>query len=291
MRRPSPLSLAPRWRRRRLSLLAGALLVLALCAGAWAFLWEPRRLLVREIDVRVDCWRGAPLRVTLVSDLHIGSPGVGLPKLDAVTTQIQATQPDIVLLLGDFVIQGVKGGRFVPPETIAARLGQVRARLGVYAVLGNHDWWLDAPRVRRAFEAAGIPVLEDAAVRVRADADAFWLAGISDFWEGKHDVGGALASIADDAPVIAMTHNPDVFPAVPARVCLTLAGHTHGGQVNLPLLGRPIVPSRYGRRYAAGEVEENGRRLFVTTGVGTSIIPVRFRVPPEIVVLTVSASR
>jgi predicted MPP superfamily phosphohydrolase len=113
--------------------------------------------------------------------------------------------------------------------------------------------------------------------------------GISDYMTGRHDVGVALATVPPDgAPIIALTHNPDVFPDVPARVAITLAGHTHGGQVRLPFWGSPIVPSRFGQRYAAGHVVEGGRHLFVTTGIGTSIIPVRFRVPPVIDVLTLS---
>jgi predicted MPP superfamily phosphohydrolase len=112
-----------------------------------------------------------------------------------------------------------------------------------------------------------------------------WLGGVSDLWEGVHDVARTLRAVPDTVPVLLLTHNPDIFPTVPARVNLTLAGHTHGGQVRIPLYGPPIVPSRYGRRYAAGHVSENGRHLFVTTGTGTSILPVRFLVPPEIVVL------
>jgi predicted MPP superfamily phosphohydrolase len=101
-------------------------------------------------------------------------------------------------------------------------------------------------------------------------------------------VTGTLAKLNDDAPALLITHNPDLFPLIPPRVCLTLAGHTHGGQVAIPFVGRPIVPSRYGERYAIGHIQEHGRRMFVTSGVGTSIIPVRFRVPPEVVFLTIS---
>ena len=94
----------------------------------------------------------------------------------------------------------------------------------------------------------------------------------------------------DAAPIVLLTHNPDVFPDVHARVALTLAGHTHGGQVRLPIVGTPIVPSRFGARYASGHVVEGGRHLYVATGTGTSILPVRFRVPPSVVVLTVSGA-
>jgi predicted MPP superfamily phosphohydrolase len=152
----------------------------------------------------------------------------------------------------------------------------------VWAVLGNHDWWLDARRVRRALESVRISVLEDAAVPVRRGSCHFWLAGIGDFWEGRHDIARALESVPDAAPVIAFTHNPDIFPDIPPRVSLTIAGHTHGGQVYVPLIGRPIVPSRYGQRYAIGHIVEGNRHLFVSSGLGTSIMPVRFLVPPEI---------
>jgi len=157
-------------------------------------------------------------------------------------------------------------------------------------VLGNHDWWLDAPRVRSALESVGIPVLEDAATPLRRDSCAFWLVGIGDLWVGRHDVGKALSAVPEGAPIVAFTHNPDVFHRMPARVTLTIAGHTHGGQVYLPLLGRPIVPSEYGERYAIGHVVEDGRHLFVSPGLGTSILPVRFLVPPEVSVLRLSAA-
>jgi predicted MPP superfamily phosphohydrolase len=157
----------------------------------------------------------------------------------------------------------------------------------VFAVLGNHDSWFDHDRVKRALEQNGIPVIEESAVRIETPAGPLWVAGISDLWTGVHDVQAALAAVKDDAPVILLTHNPDVFPDVPRRVALTLAGHTHGGQVRLPFIGRPIVPSQFGQRYAAGHVIEDGRHLFVATGTGTSILPVRFRVPPDITVLTI----
>ena len=262
--------------------------ITALFLGGWAFWWEPRRLVVREESAVLPCWSGPPLRVAIASDLHVGSPYVGVEKLERVVAEINQGKPQVVVLLGDYVIQGVRGGKFVPPETIAAKLSALRAPLGVYAVLGNHDWWLDARRVANAFRAAGLHVIDDDAVPLAHGGGTFWLAGISDFLEGKHDPKLSLRNVPAEAPVVAITHNPDVFPDVPKRVCLTLAGHTHGGQVAFPIAGRPIVPSMYGEKYAIGHVhDEFGKQLFVTAGVGTSIIPVRFRVPPEIVFLTI----
>jgi uncharacterized protein len=190
------------------------------------------------------------------------------------------------VLLGDYVIQEVVGGKFVEPEVFAQNLKNLRARHGVYAVLGNHDWWYDGPRVRRALEGVGIRVLDDEVALVERDGQAVWLAGLADAWTNQTNVRGTLAQVTDESPVIALTHNPDLFVRIPPRVAITLAGHTHGGQVKLPFVGRLRVPSMYGQRYAAGHVVEDNRHLFVTTGIGTSIIPVRFGVPPEVVFLT-----
>jgi predicted MPP superfamily phosphohydrolase len=219
----------------------------------------------------------------------VGSPFHGLDQLRRVVALAQEAAPRLILLPGDFVIQGVIGGRFVAPEAAARELAPLSAPLGTWAVLGNHDWWLDAARVRHALGAEGIRVLEDGAAVVSDGRCRFWLAGIGDFMEGRHDVGAALAAVPEGEAVLAFTHDPDVFPEVPARVQLTVAGHTHGGQVALPGLGRLVVPSRYGERYAAGHVVEGGRHLFVSTGIGTSILPVRFRVPPEISLLVLRA--
>lgn len=272
---------------------------LLLCVGGaallppiWGFLVEPSSLRNESYELALPQWPVAcdGLRIAVLADLHVGSPFNGLGKLDAIISMTRRAEPDLILLAGDFVIHGVAGGRFTPPEEIAAALRGLSAPLGVWAVLGNHDWWFDATRVRSALESVGIPVLEDAATRLSSDSCTFWLVGISDFWEGRHDVGSALAQVTDPSPVVAFTHNPDVFPYVPARVDLTIAGHTHGGQVYLPLVGRPIVPSQYGERYAIGHVVEQGRHLFVSSGLGTSIIPVRFLVPPEVSVLTVRSA-
>jgi predicted MPP superfamily phosphohydrolase len=193
------------------------------------------------------------------------------------------------VILGDLVIHGVKGGEFVEPEPIAASLAKLRAEHGVIAVLGNHDWWYDGERVTAALRAEGITVLEDSAIAVEGVSPPLWIAGVSDRWTRAHDVARALAEVPDDAVVVAITHNPDVFVDVPPRVALTLAGHTHGGQVQVPGWGPPVVPSEFGMRFAAGHVEEEGRHMFVSVGVGTSILPVRFLVPPRVDVLTLRA--
>src|SRR5262245_34194328 len=264
-------------------LLAIVLLVL----GCRAFWWEPRSLALNEVRLDVPGWPPGKsgLRVAVLTDLHVGAPYIDLAKLRRIVDMTHAAHPDVSCFLGDLGIQGVRGGRFVSPEESCAVLQDLRAPLGLFAVLGNHDWWLDAPRVASALRSAGFSVIDDDAIRIEATGGSFWMAGASDFNEGPHNWRKALRRVDDSDPVLLITHNPDLFPLLPARVNLTIAGHTHGGQVNLPILGRLIVPSHYGSRYAAGEVIEDGRHLYVSTGIGTSIIPVRFRVAPEISIL------
>ncbi len=265
----------------------GALLVF------WGFWWEPDRLEVRRVTLALPGWPlgHAPLTMAVMSDLHAGSPHIDAAKIVRVVETVNAVRPDLVLLLGDYVIHGVVGGSRMGPAEIGGLLAGLQAPLGVYAVLGNHDWWDGAVAIRRALTRAGAAVIDNEAHRIDRPAGDFWLLGIGDAWEGSPKIDESLAGIRDGLPVFAFTHNPDLFPAIPARVTLTLAGHTHGGQVAIPLLGRPVVPSKFGERFAYGHIVEDNRHLYVTGGLGTSILPVRFRVPPEVVVLTIQPAR
>jgi predicted MPP superfamily phosphohydrolase len=276
-------------RRRRIALrvfglVAAALTMLAL----YAFWFEQRRLVLNEQTLDLPHWPDTlgGTRVALLSDLHIGSPYWHLPELDALVERTNQAQPDLVLLAGDYLINGVRFGHWIDPESIAAALSKLRAPLGVVAVLGNHDWWNNGHRVRRAFTDRGITVLENESLALERGNERFFVVGLADPLTRNVRMDKALAGVPDGAPFLVLCHEPDIFPDVPERAALTLAGHTHGGQVRLPLVGSLVVPSQYGQRYARGHVEEQGRHLFVTSGVGTSIFPVRFGVPPEIALLT-----
>ncbi|MEO8180032.1 MAG: metallophosphoesterase [Deltaproteobacteria bacterium] len=264
-----------------------ALVALALGCAVWAFWLEPRRLVFRELSLDVPRWPAelGGLRLALISDLHIGSPYWDLERLARLIAETNRRQPDLVLLAGDYLIDGVKFGSWVDPEAIARELGAVQAPLGTVAVLGNHDWWNDGVRVRRALESQGILVLENQAYAFTHAGREFYVVGVGDPLTGHAAVPEALAQVPPAAPFLVLVHGPDAFPAIDERASLTLAGHTHGGQVCLPWIGCPIVPSSYGQRFVAGHVVEGGRHLFITSGVGTSIFPVRFGVPPEVVLL------
>ena len=170
------------WRR-----LAGAAVcaVLALCL--WVFWWEPASLAVHEESITLRWAPQAPLRIAILTDLHVGSPFNGIAKLREIVDRTNEARPDVICILGDLVIQGVGGGRFVPPEEIAAELKLLRASAGVVAVLGNHDAWLDHDRVENALEQNGIRVLEETAAQFATRAGPVWVAGISDLWTGAHE--------------------------------------------------------------------------------------------------------
>lgn len=273
------------WRRRLWQWGAWclALLVLAFCVQA--FVREPAQLVERDQLLALPGWTPGcdGLRVDVLADIHTGSPYNGLDKLDRIVDTVIAGDADLVLLAGDYLILSVFLGSYVPPEDVAERLRPLAAAKPVYGVLGNHDWWKGGEQVARAFEAAGIRMIDNRSLPVQLDGCRLWLAGIGDLWEGRPDVAAAFADIPDDGtPVLALTHHPDVFARVPARASLLVAGHTHGGQVSFA----PLVDPRVGTPWVRGHYIEAGRHLFVSPGLGTSILPMRFRVPPEISRLT-----
>lgn len=299
--------------RRRFLQTLGVSGVGAVGFSGYAAAIEPGyRLNVTRYSVRPAQWTpGLKLSIAVIADVHAGGPLMPADRIRGIAERTNSLRPDLVVLLGDFAASHKFKTRSVPPEDWAAALSALKAPLGVHAVLGNHDWWDDlaaqragqGPVVgRRALEDVGIPVYENDAVRLEKGGRPFWLAGLGDQlafikgrrkgtfrkFEGVDDLPGTLAKVTDDAPVVLLAHEPDIFPSVPDRVSLTLSGHTHGGQVRL--FGySPRVPSRYGNRYAYGHVVEGDRNLIVSGGLGCSVIPVRFGVPPEVVMVDVHA--
>jgi uncharacterized protein len=287
---------------------AGASAAAATATLSGSALAEPFATRVKHYRLSPPRWPvGLDLKLAVIADLHACEPWMGRERIRRIVAHANALAPDCVLLLGDYVA-GDGMMRYADPiaeKDWARELGRLKAPLGVHAVLGNHDWWADADVQRRrrgtpaaglALLDAGIPIYENASVRLAKDGVAFWLAGLADqeaFWTqpmrtGRDDLTGTLRQIPDEAPVVLMAHEPDIFPHVPDRVSVTVAGHTHGGQVRI--LGyAPIVPSRYGNRYVYGHIVEQSRNLIVSAGLGCSGVAVRFGAPPEIVMLELTA--
>jgi predicted MPP superfamily phosphohydrolase len=254
-------------------------------AGFYALAIEPASFRVKRHDVALDAPDLKGLRIAVISDLHAGAPHIDAAKIARIVTMTNAAKPDVILLTGDYVIGGVVGGRHMAMEVIAQHLKGLRARQGVYAVIGNHDRWEDADRMTYVLNRAGIRVLENESVLL----DGFAVVGIGDDHTQAADPQAALRGVPPGTAAICFTHSPDVFATLPRTCTLTIAGHTHGGQVWLPLLGRPAVSgvSRFGQRYAIGVIREEGRTLFVSSGIGTSGLPLRFGVPPEVSLLEI----
>ncbi|MCX7890604.1 MAG: metallophosphoesterase [Rhodobacteraceae bacterium] len=267
-------------------------------AGRW--------LRLRHWTVAPAGWNARRLRIVMIADIHAGGPQMPLARVRQAVEAANALAPDLVAVMGDYRADHPFQIRTVAAEAVAEALGHLRAPLGAWAILGNHDWHDDrAATARRAgpvraghhLAAAGLTVLENEAVRLGAGSDAFWLAGLGSQrafrrrrgrpLAGTHDLAGTLSRLADDAPAILLAHEPDIFPEVPDRVALTLAGHTHGGQINL-WGWTPVVPSRFGSRYVYGHIREGRRDLVVSGGLGCSGLPLRFNRPPELTVVDLS---
>jgi predicted MPP superfamily phosphohydrolase len=294
--------------RRQFLAAVASFLAAGTSLGGYACAIEPYRLKFPRYRLTPARWpAGLKLKIAAVADVHACRPWMTAEHIRSIVAATNKQKPDIVLLLGDYVTHH----RFVSqPEDAQAwssALAELEAPLGVHAILGNHDWWED-PTVQsnragptpvgKALKAAGITVYENKAVRIAKDGAAFWLAGLGDQWaffydrehrnrrqtfgyEGVDDLDATLAQVTDDAPIVMMAHEPDVFARVSDRVSLTLSGHTHGGQVQF--LGyAPIVPSFYGQRYMYGHIHEAGRDLIVSAGLGCSGAPIRFGSPPEV---------
>ncbi len=286
-------------RRALFRLFGGAV---AAGAGLFSYAWiEPRyRLVTTRYRLTPPGFpkRDRPLRIAALADLHACDPWMPLSRIGEIVRTANALQPDLVVLLGDYVSAIHRfGTRPIAIGEWTAALARLEAPLGTFAVLGNHDWWEDPEGVRQGLTRRGISVLENDARKLRSpDGVEFWLAGLGDQlaygnprtgYRGVHDLPKTLRAFTDDAPAILLAHEPDIFPEVPGRISLTLCGHTHGGQVRFPLLGAPVVPSRFGQRYAYGHIVEGNRHLVVSGGLGCTTLPVRFGMPPEIVLLEI----
>jgi uncharacterized protein len=284
-----------------------ALFVLAL---GYAYFIEPLRLVVNQQTLTIKDWDTAldGFKIVAIGDIHGGSNAVDEAKLRKIVELTNEQNADLVVLLGDYVSQASsrlygEHALKMPLKTIAENLAGIKARYGVTVVTGNHDDWYGHDEVSNAFRAVRYTVLDDQIYTIDVGGHKLRILGLMDQlhvgnWSAYSGyLKEVIKTDAGTGPIIVLEHSPDDLPIISGDLLISpdlklmLAAHTHGGQVWLPLIGSPIVPSSYGQKYAYGHVQENGVDMFVTTGIGTSILPFRFMVPPEIAVLTIKSDR
>lgn len=257
------------------------LLIVVLILFIWSFFIEPNMLKVTEYNLQDRDLKG--LKLVFAGDLHIKPNQEN--RLVEIIDKINAQNPDIILFAGDFAA-GHKKDSTIPFSIYEKHLKRLNTKYGAYSVIGNHDYWAGYDNVKEMLERVGIKVLANSNESlILKNGKKLYIAGVEDLQTGSSNIKIALEG-TESNPTILLTHSPDVFVEVlKDNVNLTLAGHVHGGQIRLPFIGALIIPSKYGNKYSQGLIEEKGRKMIVTKGIGTSILPLRFNCTPEIVVI------
>lgn len=265
-----------------------ALLVLALASAALLFYAHREALrdpILRTATIKLPGWpAGAkPVRAVLISDIHLDNQAMDAARLTRIVAKIDALKPDIVLLAGDYIYGHDPAGAARYGAGLTA-LGKLHPPLGIVAVLGNHDQWTGVGIVRDQLARAGVTVLENDAITRGPLA----IGGVGDRYSGHDNLTATLAKLRTLAGArVLLTHSPDIAPEMPADTSLLLAGHTHCGQVVLPLWGPVSDVSKYGDRYRCGIVIEGKRTVVVTAGLGASgPFAARLNAPPDLWLLT-----
>jgi uncharacterized protein len=276
---------------KRILLTFAIILIIIGSVAIYSYYIEPSRIIVHEENLKIPHWSAKldGFKVVAISDIHGGSHYITEEKIRDVVQLTNLQNPDLIVLLGDFVSQktGMHSELKMPSETIAANLKGFQAKYGVYAIIGNHDWWFDEKKMRAELEGAGIKVLDNEVVPIQVGDETINLWGIEDNWKNREVPKTVFDQIPVKKNILAISHNPDSLLKAPGEISLMLAGHTHGGQVKFPFYG--AIAFVNDKRFMAGEAIVDGKHVFVTTGIGTTGPPVRFRVPPEIAVLKLFA--
>lgn len=295
--------------RKRVVVAISLLGIVCLACVAYGYFIEPNQLVVTRATITIPQWNRAfdGLKIIMIGDVHGGSNNVTEEKLRQIVALSNEQKPDLIVLLGDYISQyqfprtPIRQRELkMPVAAIADGLSGLTAPYGVLVVLGNHDGWYGGDRVAAEFTRVGYRVLQNEVAVLEKAGARLRILGMVDHlsldpgWEKTFADAKRTVEASGSGDLIVLQHSPDIFPVIHASngtispdFRLMLSAHTHGGQVRLPFLGTLIVPSNYGDKYARGHISENGGDMFVTTGVGTSVLPFRFGVPPEIVALTI----
>ncbi|MCD8024013.1 MAG: metallophosphoesterase, partial [Candidatus Gastranaerophilales bacterium] len=249
--------------------------VLIVLIFIWACFVEPNLITVKKMTLQSDDIKG--IRIVFISDFHFSK--LTFSRFDRIIKMVNKQKPDIIISGGDYLFAH-DVSLSMSLDKMAEGFSKMRSKYGIYSVLGNHDYYKNGEEVKNALKNKGIRILENSNYFVKINDKTLYIAGISDMQTTKWNLNKALLNTKP--PVILVSHSPDITPAAKERVNLILAGHTHGGQVRLPLYGALFVPSKYGKRYEAGFIDNI---LYVSKGLGTSIIPIRFNCLPEITVI------
>jgi len=237
---------------------------------------------ITEIDIHIRRLSQAHdgLRIVQLTDIHhsLYTPLEDVERAVKMTNQLQ---PDLICLTGDYV---TFSPTYIWP--VAQVLGRLRARLGVFAVLGNHDFNVDADEMTRALESHHIRVLRNSHVSLGSGHNKLWLVGVDDLWWSADDLDAGMRHVPPRDPKILLCHNPiGIHMAAEHHIDLVLSGHTHGGQVRLPVVGGLYTKSKLGKRFIAGWNRLDGTQIYVSRGIGKVLVPLRMGCPPEIACL------
>lgn len=240
---------------------------------------------VSRVEVKLDNLPPAfdGLTIAQLTDIHHGIY-TSADYIDRCVQIVNDLKPDLIALTGDFTYGGKK---YVEP--CAEALSRLRARIGTYVALGNHDYYVGASAVAVAMKRAGCAVMIDQLDRLELRGEKLWLVGVDDFYYGTTDLKKLLRDVPPEAARVVLSHNPDFieeFAAKNERADLMISGHTHGGQIRFPLAGAPHIASAYGQRYAVGLNRSGAMQVYTSRGLGTILLPTRVDCPPEIVLFT-----
>lgn len=277
------MSTKPRRRWLRWAALLALLGLLLLAKGYWNATRDP---VVRTAAVAVADWPAgqAPLKVLLISDTHVAGPDMPPERLSRIVGELNRLRPDVALVAGDLVSEKRIATHIYTADDVVAPLAGLRAPLGIIVAPGNHDHWFEPDALRGALERHGLRVLQNEAVKL----GPLIVGGVDDEHSGHDDMPATLAAMERLGPGIPLilSHSPDIVPAVKRPVAAILAGHTHCGQIRFPFVGALTYVSRYGDRFACGDISDGGQRVFVGAGLGTSLLPLRYLSPPDAWLIT-----